>query len=353
MLNRFTVRLGVVLAALIAASMVLAACGGGDPTAPPASTPDPLEGAEIVLYSGRNENLVGPAIEAFSEATGIRVRTRYASTGAIAAAILEEGGNTPADVVLLQDAGALGALSLEGVLDSLPAEYLNRVDPRFRSPKGEWVGTSGRARVVAYNTERLSPDDLPDSILGFTDPMWKGRIGWPPTNGSFQAFVTALRVELGDDGARDWIRGIAANDPIAYSNNTNTVAAVASGEVDVGFVNHYYLHRFLSSEGQGFTARNFYYGGGDTGALVNVAGVGIIKGTNDLEAARVFVDWMLSEEAQTYFSTETYEFPLVEGIPSPEGVPPLSTLNPPDIDLSDLEDLRGTQDLLRDEGILS
>ncbi len=353
MLNRFLVRLGAVLAALIAASMVLAACGGGDPTATPASTPDPLEGAEIVPYSGRNENLVGPAIEAFSEATGIRVRTRYASTGAIAAAILEEGGNTPADVVLLQDAGALGALSLEGVLDSLPAEYLDRVDSRFRSPKGEWVGTSGRARVVAYNTERLSPDDLPDSILGFTDPMWKGRIGWPPTNGSFQAFVTALRVELGDDGARDWIRGIAANDPIAYSNNTNTVAAVASGEVDVGFVNHYYLHRFLSSEGQGFTARNFYYGGGDTGALVNVAGVGIIKGTNDLEAARVFVDWMLSEEAQTYFSTETYEFPLVEGIPSPEGVPPLSTLNPPDIDLSDLEDLRGTQDLLRDEGILS
>ena len=353
MLNRFLVRLGAVLAALIAASMVLAACGGGDPTATPAPPPDPLEGAEIVLYSGRNENLVGPAIEAFSEATGIRVRTRYASTGAIAAAILEEGGNTPADVVLLQDAGALGALTLEGVLDNLPAEYLDRVDARFRSPKGEWVGTSGRARVVAYNTERLSPDDLPDSILGFTDPMWKGRIGWPPTNGSFQAFVTALRVELGDDGARDWIRGIAANDPIAYSNNTNTVAAVASGEVDVGFVNHYYLHRFLSSEGQGFTARNFYYGGGDAGALVNVAGVGIIKGTNDLQAARVFVDWMLSEEAQTYFSTETYEFPLVEGIPSPEGVPPLSTLNPPDIDLSDLEDLRGTQDLLRDEGILS
>ena len=359
MLNHFTLRFGGVLAALVTVLMVLAACGEAAPTATlaptatPAPTANPLEGAEIILYSGRNENLVGPAIEAFIEATGIRVRTRYASTGAIAAQILEEGDNTPADVVLLQDAGALGALSLEGVLDNLPAEYLDRVDPRFRSPKGEWVGTSGRARVVVYNTERLSPDDLPDSILGFTDPAWKGRIGWPPTNGSFQAFVTALRVQLGEDGARDWLRGIVANDPIAYAKNTPTVAAVAAGEVDVGFVNHYYLHRFLASEGEGFTARNFYYGGGDPGALVNVAGVGIIKGTNDLEAARVFVDWMLSEEAQTYFATETYEFPLVEGIASPEGVPPLSTLDPPDIDLSDLEDLRGTQDLLRDEGILS
>lgn len=365
MSNRFVTRLGAVIAALVAALMVAAACESADPTATPrpaatlapSATPvpttDPLENAEIVLYSGRNRNLVEPAIEAFIEATGINVRARYASTGAVVAAILEEGDNTPADVVLLQDAGALGALSLEGRLQALPAEFLDRVDSRYRSPKGEWIGTSGRARVVAYNTDRLSPDDLPTSILDYTDPKWKGRIGWAPPNASFQAFISALRVQMGEDRARDWIRGIVANEPIAYSNNINTVAAVAQGEVDVGFVNHYYLYRFLEAQGEDFKARNHFYGDGDPGALVNVAGVGVIRGTDDAAAVHVFVDWMLSEEAQAYFATQTFEFPLVEGIASPEGVPPLSTLDPPDIDLSDLEDLRGTQDLLRDEGVLS
>lgn len=337
----------------LVALLTFGGCSDSDSRGPSFGIDHSSAGAEITLYSGRNEHLVGPAIEAFTEATGIEVRTRYAKTGAIAAAILEEGRNTPADVVLLQDAGALGALSAEGVLDVLPDQHLQRVDAKFRSPSGDWIGTSGRARVVVYNTQRISPKDLPDSILGFTDSKWKGRIGWPPANGSFQAFVTALRVQLGEGGAREWIKGVAANTPTAYSNNTSTVAGVAAGEVDVGFVNHYYLHRFLSSEGESFTARNFYYDNGDPGALVNVAGVGIVKGTENLDAARVFVQWMLSEEAQTYFSTETFEFPLVRGIPAPEGVPSLSTLAPPDIDLSDLRDLRGTQELLRDEGVLS
>ncbi len=322
-------------------ALVVTACGGGD-------------GNTLTVYSGRGRPLVDPLLEEFTDKTGIQVRVRYASSAGIVATILEEGKNTPADVVFLQDPGGLGALAQEGILTVLPDELLDRVDPRFRSRSGVWVGTSGRARTVIYNLEAINPEtDLPDTILGFTDPQWRGRIGWAPTNGSFQAFVTALRLQLGEEGARRWLEGIKANKPQVYPNNIRIVQAAAAGEIDVGFTNHYYLHRLLAERGEAFGARNFYLTGGDPGALVLVAGVGIIKRSDNQEAARRFVEFLLAMEGQTYFATETFELPLARGVPTAQGVPPLNSIEPPDIDLGNLADLRGTLDLLREVGILS
>ena len=160
------------------------------------------EPASLTVYSGRNENLVGPLLEQFARDTGIAIQVKYGGTAEIAATILEEGANSPADVFYAQDAGALGALQAENRLAELSDAVLNAVEPRFRSPQGRWVGTSGRARVVVYNTENVQPEDLPASILDFVKPEWKRRIGWAPTNGSFQAFVTAMRVTLGEDRTR-------------------------------------------------------------------------------------------------------------------------------------------------------
>ena len=188
--------------------------------------------------------------------------------------------------------------------------------------------------------------------MDFTDPAWKGRLGWAPPNGSFQAFVTAMRLQLGDDTTRRWLEGIEANDPRAYPNNISTVAAAARGEIDVGFVNHYYLARFLEEEGPGFGARNHFLGGGDPGALVLVAGAGILKASANTGIAERFVEYLLSESAQRYFATETKEYPLAAGV-EPEGeLPALSSLDPPDVDLSNLSDLQGTLSLMRDVGIL-
>lgn len=319
-------------------SFAAAACGGN--------------GDSLTIYSGRTQSLVQPLLEQFSEDTGISVRVRYGDTAELAATILEEGGNSPADVFLAQDAGALGALAERGLLSELPAALLDRVPPAFRSPDGVWVGVSGRARVVAYNPERVRVEDLPDSIFGFTDPRWKGRIGWPPTNGSFQAFVTALRLLEGDDGARSWLDGIRANDPKEYPNNITALEAVASGEVDVAFVNHYYLFRFLEERGQGFSARNYYLPGGDAGSLINVAGVGILDSAGDRKSGERFIDYLLSRGAQEYFATETYEYPLIEGVELHPDLLPLSELQPPDIDLSGLSDLQGTLELLRETRVL-
>src|SRR4028119_1243833 len=244
---------------------------GGGRTAGEALSPG--EGS-LVVYSGRSEELVGPIFEQFEERSGIDMQVRYGETAELAAPLLEEGENSPADLFFAQDPGALGALDDEGRLTKLPEEILGRVPAEFKADDGDWVGTSGRSRVVAYNTEELQEGDLPDSVFGFIDPEWEGKLGWAPTNGSFQAFVTALRVLEGEGRAREWLEGVQANDPFVYPDNLSAVEGVASGEVEVALVNHYYLFQVKEERGQDLPAANHFFDGGDPGALVLAAGAG-------------------------------------------------------------------------------
>lgn len=328
--------------------LVLLGCAPAAPLQPAT----PALARELVVYSGRSKELVGPLLERFTRETGVEVKVRYGDTAELAAAILEEGRNTPADAYFAQDAGALGALSAAGRLTKLPEAILSRVEERFRSPKGDWVGLSGRARTVVYNTKALKPEDLPDSILGFADPRWKGKIGWPPTNGSFQGFVTALRITEGEEAARRWLAGIQANNPKVYRNNTAVVQAVGAGEVEVGFVNHYYLFRFLKEQGEAFPARNYHPRAGDAGALINVAGAGILDTSKRAETVQRFLEYLLSPEAQQYFAEETFEYPLIPGVKTHPLLITLSQIRTPKLDLGSLEDLKGTLKLLQAVGIL-
>jgi iron(III) transport system substrate-binding protein len=320
--------------------LVLAACS-------PASA---SEVQPLVIYSGRSENLVAPIIEQFEETSGIPVEVRYGSTPELAATLLEEGQNSPADVFFAQDPGGLGAV--EELLAPLPEELLSPVSERFRDPESRWVGISGRARVIVYNTDKLSEADLPTDLEGFTDPQWKGRLGWAPTNASFQTMVTAMRVTWGEEKTREWLEGIIANEPAVFDGNSPIVAAVGAGEIDAGFVNHYYLFRFLQEEGESFAARNYFLPGGGPGSLVMVAGAGILESSDNQAAAQKFIDFMLSPVAQQYFATQTFEYPVIEGVVTHRELPPLETLNAADIDLASLSDLQGTVSLLQEVGAL-
>ena len=330
--------LWMILASLLV-PLLLAACGGSGG-----------EAGSLTVYSGRSETLVGPLIQRFKEDTGIDVSVKYAGTPQLAATLLEEGGNTPADVFFAQDPGGLSAVA--DLLKPLSATTLAMVPEWAASPTGVWVGVSGRARTVVYNTERLNPADLPDDLTGFADPKWKGRIGWAPTNASFQTMVTAMRALWGEDKTLQWLKDIQANDPKVYSKNTPIVAAAAVGEIDVGLVNHYYLHRFLAEEGESFGARNYHPPAGGPGAIVMVSGVGVLSASDNEKNAQRFVDFLLSEESQRYFVEKTFEYPLAAGIPVAEGVAPLSEINNPDISSADLADLDGTQKLLRKAGVI-
>jgi iron(III) transport system substrate-binding protein len=304
----------------------------------------------LIVYSGRSESLAGPVLEQFTAATGIAVETKYADSAELAAILLEEGGRSPADVFFAQDAGALGAVAEAGLFGALSTDTLARVPDVFRDPEGMWVGVSGRARTAAYTTAEAI--ELPESILGFTDPAWSGRIGWAPANGSFQSFVTALRVVEGEDVARAWLEGILANDPVDYPKNTAAVEGVASGEVDVAFVNHYYLLRLLAENGESYPVDQKFFDGGDPGSLVNVAGVGQLGSSDRPEAAAALIGYLLGTDAQAYFGQSTYEYPLIDGVDADPRLPSLTSLEVPEVVLSQLADLRGTVELLQEVGAI-
>ena len=339
----FRTRLGTASAVLmlIVSAAILVACGNDSDAGEPGS---------LTIYSGRSESLVGPIIQQFGQATGIKVLTNYAGTPLLAATLLEEGDRTPADVFFAQDPGGLGAV--EDMLATLPDRIMSLVPDWARSPTSKWVGLSGRARTLVYNTEKLTEADLPDDIFDLIDPKWKGRIGWSPTNASFQTMVTAMRALWGEDKTRRWLEGIQDNIPLVYPKNTPQVAAVAAGEIDVGLVNHYYLFRFLAEEGESFPARNYHPRAGGPGATIMVAGAGILEASKNKGVAEKFLEFMLSRVSQQYFASQTFEYPLVEGVNIPPVLVPLSEINQPNIPLKDLADVKGTQDLLRETGIL-
>lgn len=340
------------LALVLPAALVLGACQPITPVAPDAQS-ETGDSQKLVIYSGRSENLVDPIIQQFATETGIEVEVRYGGTSELASTILEEGSNSPADVFFAQDAGALGALSKAGRLQPLSDSVLALVPAGMVSHQGDWVGVSGRARVLVYNTDELTEADLPADVWGLTEEAWRGRVGWAPTNASFQSFVTALRVLEGEERAREWLEAMIANDVQTYDSNAPIVAATAAGEISAGLVNHYYLYRFLAEEGEGFAARNYHFTAPHAGSMINIAGAGILDTSANTEAATRFVEFLLSNEAQQYFADQTFEYPLAgEGIATSELLVPIADVPTPDLDLGDLDDLEGTLTLLQESGAL-
>ncbi|MEV6690805.1 iron ABC transporter substrate-binding protein [Micromonospora sp. NPDC051196] len=342
--------------ALLAASLLtvgLAACGSGEEDT--TTGPDQSADKQITVYSGRNEQLVKPLLDKFTEQTGIAVNARYANTAQLAAQLVEEGDKSPADVFLAQDAGALGTVAKQGMFSTLPETTTAKVPATYRAGNGQWVGVSARARVLAYNPDLVPADQLPASVFDLTGPAWKGKVGVAPTNASFQAFVTAIRVQHDDAKAEEFLRGLKANDPQIRDGNGKILEDVLSGTIPVGLINHYYLGEVAKEQGttpDALKAKLHFFPGGDTGALVNVAGVGVLKRSADNPNVQKFVDFLLGTEAQTYFAEQTYEYPVIDGVPGPAYVPALADLAVPQIDLNDLDTLEATVTLIKNSGLV-
>lgn len=338
--------------ALAAVGLLLAGCA----PAAPVDDEFPIESnadGQFTLYSGRDEELVQPLIDQFTQDTGIEVEVRYGNTAELGALLLEEADASPADVFLSQDAGALGALSRAGLFTTLPDDIADAVPAGFTSTDGTWVGVTGRARVVVYDGERLTADQLPDTIDGYVSDEWNGRLAVAPSNASFQSFVTALRVLEGDDAAAEWVQALADNSPQLFEGNSQILTAVDQGAVEAGLINHYYWFRAASEVGaESMRAQLKYLTPGDAGSIVNVTGAGILAEAETDADALEFVRYLVSEAAQTYFVEQTFEYPLVPGIAAPEGLPSLESLLNPQLDLSDLDDLATTQQLLADAGLI-
>lgn len=355
---------------ILALAFVLTACGGsetaGDSTTTTETTaaettttteattttteaaPEPTE--PLVLYSGRNENFVQPVIDSFTAATGIEVEVRYAGTGELATTLIAEGSSTPADVFWAQDPAFIGGIAKQGLLSELPADVLSLVEPRYADADGQWVGITGRSRVLVYNTDLVPTDELPSSVWDLVEPEWSGRFGVAPSNGSFVAFVTAMILAEGEERTLEWLQGIAANNPVIFDGNGPIVDAVVAGDLAAGLVNHYYLLQRIDQLGE-VPAANHYFPSGDPGGLVMAAGAGILASSDQPEAAAELIRHLLSAESQAHFLT-LFEYPLVDGVGTPAGQLPLAELPTLDISLTDTADtLEPALELIAEAGL--
>lgn len=352
-------------AILLPVVLTLGACAGSQPTAPESETSGSTDASQVeaplelvsdgtvVLYSGREESLIGPLIEIFTEQTGIEVVVRYAGTSELAAQLLEEGGRSPAGVFFSQDAGALGALSKEGLFVTLPEDITSQVEAAFSSTDGSWVGVTGRARVVVYDSEVVTADQLPTNIDELVGPEWAGKLAIAPGNASFQSFVTAYRVLRGEGAADQWVSGLNTNDPQSFDKNSAILEAVNDGIIPVGLTNHYYWYRLAAERGvENMRAQLHFTEAGDPGSIVNVTGAGVLASQATDADAYELVRFLVSDVAQQYFVDFTYEYPLVPGIEAPAGIPLLSDLVVDNLDLSDLSTLLETQSLLQRYGLI-
>lgn len=350
------------LIALGCLALIASACNRGAETPEPSAEPaeqkaETAEKAappgELVVYVGRNLSLVQPLLEKFEEAHGVKIKTRDGKSTELAALLIEEGDKSPADVFWAQDADSLALVKSKGLFARLPESVEGEPSALFAERSPFWLPLSGRARVLAYNPKLISAEALPKSVMDLTDPKYAGKVGWAPTNASFQTFVTALRAAKGEEAAEKWLQGMKDNGAKSYAKNTPILKALAAEEIALGLPNHYYLLREKATAAD-FPVEQAFFADGDIGNLINVSGAGILAGAKNPEAAAALLSFLAGAEAQQYFATETYEYPVRADVKASDRLVPLADLVriAPKVDLDAVGDLKGTLDLLRKVGLL-
>ena len=337
--NKNLHRVGAAILGAIALTSTLVGCSASS-----------SESQSLTIYYGRSEELIAPFFEEFTKESGIKLDVRYGDSAALAAQILEEGSNSPADLFLSQDAGSLGAVSAANLLAKLSSDVLSKVESKYQSKSADWVGITGRTRVFVYSPERVKT--LPKSIDDLTQPQWRGKLGIAPTNSSFQAFISALIQSRGEANAESWLNAIKANEPKIYEKNSQIVEAVDAGELDLGLVNHYYIWEVSEELGRPVNAKIDFFQPGDLGNLINVSGAGVMETSKNKAGAEKLISYLLSDATQQRFVSDTHEYSLVLPELKPEDLPALSEVKAPAVDLSTLADLQKTQALLVKVGLI-
>jgi iron(III) transport system substrate-binding protein len=340
-MKKILVAVGAIAGALVIGGAVLGGMGSDNATD---------EVKELTIYSGRSEEFIAPFFDQWEQESGIKLNIRYGDSAELAAQILEEGKNSPADLFLSQDAGSLGAVSAAGLFKALPNSVATQIENKYIAGDRTWVGVTGRARVFAYRPGAFSK--LPQSVVDLTKPAYKDKFGIAPSNASFQAFVTALINQKGEKFAEEWLKEIKANGAKIFLKNSAIVEAIDKGQIDLGLVNHYYVWEVSEALGRKIDVEIGFFAPGDIGNLVNVSGVGIFATSQKNDAAIKLINYLTSEKTQIAFVEDTHEYSLISGVKSPEDLPDLESIGAPQVDLGALENVQRTQDLLIRVGLL-
>ncbi|MCH2620347.1 MAG: extracellular solute-binding protein [Actinomycetota bacterium] len=311
-------------------------------------------GKEVTIYSGRSEYLISPILEAFACETGIDVRVRWGNSTDLAILINEEGKSTEADVFLSRSPGPVGFLEGNELLGTIDGSVLSLVEEQNHAASGSWIGFSGRKRVLVYNVDQVKPDELPNSVFDLTDPVYKNRVAIPGTNGSFEDWFTVFRDQHGNETATKWLNDMVENDAKYYPNNRSIVEAAGRGEIDMGLVNHYYNYQEAAALGSEHRAVNYDFPSDDIGSLLIITAATILETAKDKDASNELIAYLLTPQAQDYFSNRTFEYPLAKGSKPNSILPALEALEIGSVDFDSLGGgFEETERIVRESGILN
>lgn len=322
-------------------------------TSPASEDRDEEIAGKLVVYSGRSEPLIQPVIDAFkARYPEVEILLKAGSNSEIANTLLEEQKNPQADIFITTELFTVQSLSDQGVFQPYLPAGAEQLPSDFLGADNLWTGLTRRARVIMYNTNLVTPEDAPESILDLTDPKWKGQIAAAgSTNGSLQAQIATMRQLLGEAATEQWLNGLIANEVTFFGGHTDVRKAVGASEFKLGLVNHYYYY-LQQAEGSPVGIVFPDQGEGQTGLITNASAAAIVKGAANLPAAQAFLDFLVSPDGQKLFAELNYEYPLLPGVQLREGLQPLEDFRLADVDISRVaQDFSATFDLMENVGL--
>ena len=301
---------------------------------------------QLIVFSGRKEPLIKPVIQLFEQETGIKVVLKTGKSAALGQQIIQEMPNPSADIYIAKESGSLEYLRLKGVFEQYESQYTKAIPEKFKARDGSWIGVSGRSRALMFNTSLVGRWEVPKTLTDLTNPKWKGKIAAVNMgNESFVAWVSALRINLGDKNAQEFLKKLKVNDvQLLSKSHTDIRKAVGRGEYPMGLINHYYYHLQKHETDPVYRNVDVVYLDqltGQRGELVNVSGAAIVKGAVHLEKARQFIDFLVSPEAQQLFAEVNFEYPLLPGVKThPEVLEAIHCTEPSAIDCLNVMNVR-------------
>jgi len=324
----------VILALVLLINACAPATSDGNP-AMDTATPTSGVSGELVIYSGRSEPLIQPVLDAFqAEYPDVEILLKAGSNSELANALIEESANPQADIFITTELFTIQSLAQQDIFQSyVPADAENLPED-FLGPDNKWVGLTRRARVIMYNTDLVSEDELPVSIFDLTDPRWEGQVAAAgSTNGSMQAQIAAMRQLLGEDATEEWLRGLVDNDVTLFGGHTDVRKAVGAGEFKLGLVNHYYYH-LQKEEGSNVGVIYPDQGEDQIGLITNATSAAIINGASNVPAAQAFIDFLVSSDGQRIFAEQNFEYPVLPEVALRQSVQPLDEYRLADVNIA-------------------
>jgi iron(III) transport system substrate-binding protein len=320
----------------LAIAVAVAGCGSTADTAQ-AGSPALSEKPTITLYNAQHEDLMKLMVAAFTKGSGIKVDIRSGEDPDMANQIVQEGSASPADVFVTENSPAMTLVDSKDGFAKLDPATLAQVGKQYQPATGNWVGFAARSTVLAYNSQQLTPAQLPASIMDLSQPQWKGKFGIAAAGADFQAIVSAVLALKGEAATAEWLKGLKTNAKI-YQGNGAAMRAVNSGEIQTAVIYHYYWYQDRAEAGT--NSKNVelhFFGDKDPGAFLGVSGAGVLKASKHPAEAQALVKYLTSKNGQQVLADSTaMEYSISADVPTNPKLKPLSELSPPDVEISSL-----------------